>query len=76
MKGKEGKSRGGGEKIQRHMATRACGQGAIQSNEITLGREKEKKNDEGQEGGREGEERTVGNITSLCVYLLRTMATV
>lgn len=34
------------------MATGACGQGAIQSNEIALGREKRKNNDE---AGREGE---------------------
>lgn len=56
------------------MATGARGQGAIQSNEIALGREKEKNNDEGREG--ECKERAVGNITSFCVYLLRTMATV
>lgn len=73
---------GVGGRIQRHMATWACGQGAIQSNEIALGREKKRKimmkeRWEGVRGGeRVREERTVGNITSLCVYLLRTMATV
>lgn len=67
----------GGERIQHHMATGARGQGAIQSNETALGREKKRKimmRDRGRE--RQGEERAVGNITSFCVYLLRTMATV
>lgn len=34
---------GGGEKMQRHMATGFCGQGAIQSNEIASGSEKTRK---------------------------------
>lgn len=63
------------------MATGARGQGAIQSNEIALGRGKKRKRmmrEGGRDGGKERgrEERAVGNITSYCVYLLRTMATV
>lgn len=58
------------------MATGACGQGAIQSNEIALEREKKRKiMMRAGEGGRV-RGRVVGNITSFCVFLLRTMATV
>lgn len=70
---------GGGEKMQRHMATGFCGQGAIQSNEIASGSEKTRKKKEKEKVMRAGEterRRTVGNITSFCLYLLRTMATV
>lgn len=44
------------------MATGARGQGAIQSNEIALGREKKRKRmmREGREGGMEGRERDGG----------------
>ncbi len=51
------------------MATGVCGQGAIQSNEIALGREKKRKIMT-MESGRAGEtkgDRVVGNITSFCV---------
>lgn len=47
-----------GGRIQRHMATGARGQGAIQSNEIALGRGKKRKRmmrEGGREGWREGE---------------------
>lgn len=49
---------GGRGTQQRHMATGARDQGAIQSNESALGREKERKSDG---------DGAVGNITSVCV---------
>lgn len=58
------------------MATGACGQGAIQSNEIAGGREKKRKIMMRRGGGRDREGWGIENITSFCVLLLRTMATV
>lgn len=54
---------GGG---QRHMATWACGQGAIQSNEIAPGRER-KNNDGGMVGGESGGE-TSGRKYYITLY--------
>lgn len=50
------------------MATGARGQGAIQSNEIALGREKEKNNDEGGEGGKESVRKGQWEILHHSVY--------
>lgn len=52
----EGRGRGCRVGGQRHMATWACGQGAIQSNEIAPGRKKKKNNDGGMVGGGDGGE--------------------
>lgn len=67
--GKGKKVKGVGGRMQHHMATGARGQGAIQSNEIALGKEKK---DDGGGRNRQRWERVVGNITSFCVYLCRT----
>lgn len=60
------KGGGGCWGTQRHMATWACGQGAIQSNEIAPGR-KRKIMMEGWWEGESREQWVVGNITSLCI---------